>query len=69
MEMTTATNPDPLKNIEQFLVQIAELRIKLDDIMASGVLNEQRIVLRDYIATRLDQMTQVVKKDREQHFS
>ena len=62
-------NPGPLKNVEQFLIQIAELRIKLDDVLASRVLNEQRIVLVDYISARLDQMTQVVKRDRKQHFS
>jgi hypothetical protein len=61
-----ATTPGPLRNVEQFLIQIAELRSKLDDVLASRVLSEQRMVLLDYISARLDQMTEVVRKAREQ---
>jgi hypothetical protein len=57
---------DASEKFDQLLRQVADLRIKLDDVMACHILDERRVLLLDYISQRLRQITEAANKAKEQ---
>jgi len=47
---------------DRLLIQIADLRVKLDEVLSQNLPTSQRLLLLEYVMTRLNQLIAALKK-------
>jgi hypothetical protein len=49
-------------NVDQILIQIADLKVKLEDVLSHKLPYKERMLLLEYVRTRLDQLIASARK-------